>query len=349
MQCMPSRRRVLATLSSAAAACLGGAKALAQEAPPETATIRNSFAEEAPPETTTIRLIKNAGICVAPQYVADELLRAEGFTEIQYVMRSPAIMAEAISRGEVDLSLHFAALLLPAIDASEAITVLAGVHVGCFELFAKEPIRGIRDLKDKKVGIQGAGGQQHAFVAAMAAHVGLNPVKDIDWVISPTPPPMELFVEGKIDAFLGFPPESQELRARKVGGHVVVNSSTDRPWSQYFCCMLAGNRDFVRKHPMATKRVMRAILKATDFCVANPTTAAQRMVDRGFTAHYDYALQMLREVPYNKWREYDPEDTLRFYARRLREAGMIKSAPNKLIADATDWRFLNELKRELKG
>jgi NitT/TauT family transport system substrate-binding protein len=197
--------------------------------------------------------------------------------------------------------------------------------------------------------MQGVGLQQHVFVSAMAAHVGLDPAKDIDWVLSPTAPPMELFVDGKIDAFIGFPPEPQELRARNVGGHVVVNSSTDRPWSQYFCCMLAGNRDFVRKHPAATKRAMRAILKATDFCVTNPAAAAQRMVDGGFTARYDYAFQTLKEVPYNKWREYDPADTLRFYALRLRDAGMIKSAPNKIIADATDWRFLNELKRELKG
>ena len=72
------------------------------------------------------------------------------------------------------------------------------------------------------------------------------------------------------------------------------------------------------------------------------------MVDGGFTTQYDYALQTLKEVPYNKWREYDPEDTIRFWALRLREAGMIKSNPNKIIADATDWRFLNELKRELK-
>ncbi len=166
----------------------------------------------------------------------------------------------------------------------------------------------------------------------MAAHVGLDPAKDIDWVISPTAAPMELFAEGKIDAFLGFPPEPQELRARRVGSHVVVNSSTDRPWSQYFCCMLAGNRDFVRKHPIATKRALRALLKATDFCVTDPP-----------------ALQMLKEVPYNKWREYDPADTIRFYSLRLREAGMIKSTPNKIIAEGTDWRFLNELKRELKG
>ena len=64
--------------------------------------------------------------------------------------------------------------------------------------------------------------------------------KDIDWVTSPSVKPMQLFAEGKIDAFLGFPPEPQELRARKIG-HVIVNSAVDRPWSQYFCCMLAGN------------------------------------------------------------------------------------------------------------
>jgi NitT/TauT family transport system substrate-binding protein len=73
------------------------------------------------------------------------------------------------------------------------------------------------------------------------------------------------------------------------------------------------------------------------------------MIDGGFASNYDYALQTLNEVPYNKWREYDPEDTIRFFSLRLREAGMIKSSPNKLIAEATDWRFLNELKRELKS
>ena len=138
------------------------------------------------------------------------------------------------------------------------------------------------------------------------------------------------------------------MRARNIG-RVVVNSAIDRPWSQYFCCMLGGNRDFVRKNPVATKRVTRAILKAADFCASNRTGAARRMIDGGFTGNYDYALQTLNEVPYNKWREYDPEDTIRFFSLRLREAGMIKSSPNKIIAEAADWRFLNELRRELKG
>jgi NitT/TauT family transport system substrate-binding protein len=159
---------------------------------------------------------------------------------------------------------------------------------------------------------------------------------------------MELFADGKIDAFLGLPPEPQELRARNIG-HVIFNSATERPWSQYFCCMVAGHREFVRKYPVATKRFLRAIVKAADLCATQPERTARRIVDAGFTPRYDYALQTLREISYAKWREYDAEDTIRFYSLRLREAGFIRATPSKILADGTDWRFFNELKRELKA
>jgi NitT/TauT family transport system substrate-binding protein len=113
--------------------------------------------------------------------------------------------------------------------------------------------------------------------------------------------------------------------------------------------MLAGHREFVQKYPIATKRVTRAILKAADLCAAEPARAARLLVDGGFTERYDYALQTLSGLPYDKWREYDAEDTIRFYALRLRETGFIKSSPQKILADGTDWRFLDELKRELKA
>jgi NitT/TauT family transport system substrate-binding protein len=112
--------------------------------------------------------------------------------------------------------------------------------------------------------------------------------------------------------------------------------------------MLGGSREFVRKNPVATKRAARAILKAADLCAADPARAAQRLVDGGFTPRYDYARQALSELPYDKWREFDPEDAVRFWALRLHDAGLVKSDPNKIIAEGTDWRFLNELKRELK-
>ena len=160
--------------------------------------------------------------------------------------------------------------------------------------------------------------------------------------------PLDELAAGKIDAYLAAPPEPQELRARGLG-HVVLNSAVDRPWSQYFCCMLTGNREYVRRYPVATKRVLRAVLKAADLCATEPARVARNIVDRGFVDQYDYARQTLSELPYDKWREYDAEDTIRFYALRLHEAGLIKSTPNKIIALNTDWRFLDEVKRELKA
>jgi NitT/TauT family transport system substrate-binding protein len=334
MYLTPSRRGFLASLSSMGAACLMG--------------LPNSFAQDAPPETTTVRFPISNNICFAPLYVADELLRAEGFTDIRYVSTaSGATGARSVARGDADFDNAFVGTQMSLIDAGEPITIVGGLHVGCYELFAHGDIRSIRDLKGRTVGVQHLGSSPHLLVSSMASYVGLDPVKEIHWVVSSSGNPMELFANDKIDAFLGFPPEPQELHARKIG-HVIVNTAIDRPWSQYFCCVLAGNRDFVRKHPVATKRVLRAIMKATDFCAAEPARAAQKIVDGGFIERYDYAQQVLEEIPYAKWRAYDPEDTLRFYSLRLREVGMIKSTPNKIIAEGTDWRPWKELKRELK-
>jgi NitT/TauT family transport system substrate-binding protein len=331
MQPGPSRRDFLAGASLAAAAGVLGT--------------RSSLADEGPLETTTIRLPREPTICVAPGQIAEQLLRAEGFTDIRYL---PDTGGDAVARGEIDFDIETAAWVVSHMDAGEPIMALSGVHSGCYELFAHDPIRSISDLKGRKVGIpQMLGSSGHQLLAIMAAYVGLDPDKDINWVITPSGDFMEDFVRGEVDAFLGFPPEPQELRARKIG-RVILDTATDRPWSQYFCCIAYGNREFVRAHPVATKRCLRAILKAADLCAVEPERAARLLVEGGFTLRYDYALQTLIELPYDRWREFDPEDTLRFYALRLHEVGMIKSSPNKIIADGTDWRVLNELKRELK-
>jgi NitT/TauT family transport system substrate-binding protein len=306
-------------------------------------------AAEPPPETTTLRLTSTPAICLAPQYMAAELLQSEGFTEVQYVKTTGgAGIAKALASGEADISMGFSGPVLIRVDLGDPIVFLTGVHIGCFELFGTERVRSIRDLKGKTVAVPELGSGHHVFIASMAAYVGLDPRKDIHWVMHPPTEAKRLFAEGKIDAYLGFPPEPQELRARRIG-HVVVNSTTDRPWSQYFCCMVAGNREFVAQHPVATKRALRAILKTADLCAREPDRVAQILVDHGYAERYDYALQTLQEIPYTKWREYDPEDTVRFYALRLHEVGMITSSPQKLIAQGTDWRFLNELKKELKS
>jgi NitT/TauT family transport system substrate-binding protein len=197
-----TRRRFLATLSLTGAAGLLGA-------PP-------ASAGEEILETTSVRLSKTPSICIAPQYIADELLRAEGFTDIRFVdLGQSTPRAQAIAQGTVDFSGNYVASLIVAVASGEPITFLAGMHVGCFELFGNDSVRSIADLKGKSVGVPALGSNQHNFLTAMVAHVGLDPASDIHWVTSLSITPVEAFEQGKIDAFLGFPPEPQELRAQR--------------------------------------------------------------------------------------------------------------------------------------
>jgi NitT/TauT family transport system substrate-binding protein len=306
-------------------------------------------AAKPPPETTRLRLVRIPSICQAPSYVAEDLLRSEGFTEVHYLQKAgTADIETALASGEADLNGHFAAPLLLRLEAGDPSVILAGLHIGCFELFGTHEVRAIRDLRGKTAGVPALDSSRYVLLASMAADVGLDPRKDVNIVTHPGPESSRLLREGQIDAYLGFPPEPQEMR-EQPSGHVVVNSTMDRPRSQYFCCMLAGNREFVRTHPVATKRALRAILKAADVCALEPERAAQFIVDKEYAKRYDYALQVMKELPYGQWREYRAEDTLRFYALRLHEVGMLKASPQKLIAQGADWRFLHELKKELKG
>ena len=307
------------------------------------------LAAEPPPETTRIRLSKVATACLAPQYVAAELLRAEGFSQVEYVEHGTGglPLAQAMATGKFDIGMNYAATFVVALDEGLPLTLLAGVHAGCFELFVTEKVRTFIDLRGRSAAILGPRSSQHILLASIATSIGLDPNRDIQWATHPANEAKALLAAGKIEAFLGFPPDAQELRAKKIG-RVLLNSATDRPWSQYFCCMLAANSDFARKHPVAAKRAVRAILKASELCASSPEIAVKAFVAQGFKMDLAYAQQAVRELPFGKWRDYNPEETVRFYALRLREAGMVKGATQKLIAQGTDWRFLDELKKELK-
>ena len=130
MQMLRSRRSFLASLS------LAGVASLLDRG--------DSLAQERPPEITTVRIPTGSLICNAPTYIADELLRAEGFTDIQHVPVTPESSAgpsELMERGELDFGMVYTPPMVVAIEAGSRSTVLAGVHIGCNSLFAHEGIR----------------------------------------------------------------------------------------------------------------------------------------------------------------------------------------------------------------
>ena len=330
MQVIQGRRRFLAGAAAAGAAGLLGAT--------------TGTRAEPPPETTRIRIALPSAACNGPLAMAEELLREEGFADIE---RKPSTITSwnMLPDGEVDIDMMSWSDFLPLVDAGRPVTVLSGIHGGCLELRANDGIRSVADLRGKRVGINNFGVTDHMLVSLMAAYVGLKPAEEIDWVVNPDVSQVELFEAGKVDAFIGFPPELSQPCPRNVG-HVVVNTARDRPWSNYFCCVALVNTDFMRANPVATKRALRALLRATDICHREPERVAQRLAD--FGASYECALLMLMEARYGLWREYDPEDTVRFFSLRLNELGMLEKTPKEVISGFTEWRFLGEIKRELK-
>ena len=301
---------------------------------------------DSPPETRTVRFCHSPSICIAPQYIAGDLLRAEGFNDVQYLALGTRAGPEALANGQADITMWYTTGFLPTLDADKGVVLLAGVHLGCWELFGHDNVRGLNDLKGKTVVCEKFLGGDQILLSSILAYAGLNP-NDVKWLARPGGSAMNTFIDRRADAFLAFPPEPQELRARKIG-HVLLNTNTDRPWSQYYCCMVGANRDYVQRNPVATKHVLRAILKSADLCTSAPQQAAGYLRDHGYEPRYDIGLEALKSMHFD-YRTASPEDTLRFHALRLRDVGLIKSTPQKLIAQGTDWRFLNELKLELKA
>jgi NitT/TauT family transport system substrate-binding protein len=221
MHTFQTRRRLLTTLAWAGAGAILVPGRVA--------------AAEPPPETTTVRFAKIPVICFAPQYVCDALLRVEGFTDIRYVDTTPGGQPQDLARSKFDFGSNVTAQNVVMIDAGLPITLVAGVHPGCYELFAHDGIRTVRDLKGKRVGTIAA----TDLIEMMAAYVGLDPKKDLTIIGDVAAKPLEQFVEGKLDAYMGLPPELQELHAR--GFHQpIVRTAVDPPWSHYYLLHTGG-------------------------------------------------------------------------------------------------------------
>lgn len=306
-------------------------------------------AMEPPPETTRLRIRKANPACWAPMYIAEPLLREEGFTDIQYVFGHGTEVAKMCREGLIDLTPDFSALSMFNLEHEKhPLKFISGLHVGCYALIGSARTRSVRDLKGKTVwagAVKNNG--PHIFFSAIVAYIGLDPRTDINYVWVDKDEAIRLFKEGTIDAFMSFPPASHELMHKGVG-HLLVDTNVDKPWSQYFCCVVSGHSDFIHKNPIATRRALRAILKANDIVARDPRMATRSLIKNKIIkeSEYVHTLPEIKHIPYDKWREYNPEDTIRFYALRMKEIGMIKSTPQQFIEQHTDWRFMNELKKE---
>ena len=191
-------------------------------------------AAEPPPEITKLRIVREPSICIAPQYAAEELFKAEGFVDVEYLQHSRNLQGhglrlvdgggdgrdDLVAAGLADIHTGMVGRLVVSIDAGDPIRILAGIHAGCFELFGTDRVRSIKDLKGRTVAVPGLGSSHYLYIASIAAYVGIDAHNDITFVTPPVADAARLLADGTIDAglpahFAGAPREQDRSRGRR--------------------------------------------------------------------------------------------------------------------------------------
>jgi len=184
-----------------------------------------------------------------------------------------------LGRGKYDFCANVTPAHIAAIAAGASMAILAGIHAGCYELFGHDGIRGIADLKGKRVGT----GAAADLIEIMAAYVGLDPKKDVTIVLDPSGKASMSSRWASWTHIWACRP-SRSCYTPAVFASRSSEPPSTRPGRSISAAPWPATGSFVAKYPVATKRVVRAMLKAADFCASEPERAARRLVDGGFAA-----------------------------------------------------------------
>jgi NitT/TauT family transport system substrate-binding protein len=306
-----------------------------------------------PPETRTLR-VPLVPMCDPWYAYCEPFLREEGFTDL-------TLGSGNLSTGDADLGILYGNSFVGAIDAGTPLVALAGMHTGCIMVFARAGINSISDFRGKTIAIntktvtilgKSVPSTEYGFLLSLLAYIGIQP-SDLSFVeVGASGNVITPFIDGKVDAIFTAAAGGPLLMADpKNPGHVILDSSADKPWSQNYCCLLVTSRDWYSAHPVAAKRMTRAILRATDAAKKDLRGAAKATADKGT---YKSTPAVTEQIIYDiikdesfDWRQYDPDDTVRFFALRLADAKLVKKTPQQILTDGADFAYFRQLRKEL--
>jgi NitT/TauT family transport system substrate-binding protein len=290
--------------------------------------------------------------CDPGVWLARDYLHDEGFTDVSYVSTSFTTRGW-LTDHLADVALAHPEFMVATIDAGLPLTILAGLHTACLELWVDSSITSFNGLRGRRISVRVAdlSDQFFAYFATLLAWIGIDPLKDVHFVesgIANYPGMIEAFAQGRAEAVLAGGLEGPRLRQMKAPGHVLLDSMIEKPWSQYECCHLVANRDWALQNPAATKRVTRAIIRSTDRAAQDHPRAAHDAFASGFSTNSSEYLvtQAMNMCTYN-WRNVEPEETLRFFGLRLNEAKLIKRTPQEIIGMGANFAYMRQLRSEL--
>jgi NitT/TauT family transport system substrate-binding protein len=241
--------------------------------------------------------------CEAPIFTAVEkgFFREEGL-EVSLVRCEWANYKDVLALGGFDVTHHLVMYFLKPIEQGLDVKFTGGIHRGCLRVQAatSSNIRTIQDLRGKRIGIPGMGTPPFIFANRVLGANGIDPSKDITWLVFPAGELGLALDKGEVDAVADSEPIGSMLLAQgKVRN--VADQAADAPYSSEYCCAVLVNGKFLARNPKASAAATRALLKAAKWVEANPAAAAKLSVEGKYLAstvdQNTVAISHLRYVP----------------------------------------------------
>lgn len=224
--------------------------------------------------------------CEAALFVAQEkgFFHEEG-VEVEFVKTDWEGLRDGLGLGRFDANYTLLMYLLKPIETGLDVKITGGVHKGCLRVQAAKDsnIQTAADLRGKRIGVPSMGSPPFLFTYRVLAAQGLDPNKDVEWVMV-APDVSSLALDNhQVDAVANSEPIGSILTAMdKV--RTIADQAVDVPYRDEYCCVSVVSGKLARRDPSAAAKLTRAILKAAAWVDRNPSAAARLSVEHRYIA-----------------------------------------------------------------
>jgi NitT/TauT family transport system substrate-binding protein len=169
---------------------------------------------------------------------------------------------------------------LKSIEQGLDVNITAGVHKGCMHVLTAT-LSKPKDLKGKRIGVQGFGSSPWFFAARVVSSLGMDIKHDVEWKVYPLAELKQALEKKEVDAISVIDPTGELLFSEGFAKDV-VNSSADAPYKDEYCCVVIVSGQLIKSYPDTAARLTRGILKAAKWVSSNPQSAAEICVEEKY-------------------------------------------------------------------
>jgi len=224
--------------------------------------------------------------CEAPIYIAVEkgFFKEEGL-DVTLVKCDWANYKDVMALGGYDITHHLVMYFLKPIEQGLDVKFTGGIHRGCLRVQAavNGKVNSVEDLRGKRIGIPGMGTPPFIFANRVLSAHGIDPSKEITWIVFPAGELGLAVDKGEVDAVADSEPIGTMLVAEgKVKN--IADQANDAPYKDEYCCEVIVSGKFLAASPKAAVAATRALLKAAKWVQTNPAAAARLSVEKKYLA-----------------------------------------------------------------